>query len=62
MTVKKENKNKQGNGFTLPADDRSEMHRIQSVKNARQVIRKYVKKGISLVDELIQSRREESAR
>ncbi|GAP21514.1 AbrB/MazE/SpoVT family DNA-binding domain-containing protein [Leptolinea tardivitalis] len=34
----------------------------QAVSYARQTVRKYIKEGTSLVDDLIQSRREQAAR
>lgn len=34
----------------------------QSIKSAQELVRKYIPESISLVDELIQERREEAAR
>jgi len=61
MTKKNELTNDKNNGFTLSPDDGSvqRLSHTQSVNCAQQIIRKYVNKDTSLVDELIESRQVE---
>lgn len=64
MTEKKKFTDVQGNELTLPPDDKSVLHlnRRESIKRAQQIVRKYVNADVSLVDELIKSRKEEAAK